>query len=980
MISIKGLNKFFNKGRQNEIHVLNDINLELPDKGLVAIYGKSGCGKTTLLNVIGGLDKFAGGNILIREEPITKNTDDIRNKYIGYIFQNYNLNSSESCYDNIAAALILCGITDEQEIEKRVMAALRCVDMEKYKKRTPDTLSGGQQQRIAIARAIVKNPSVILADEPTGNLDEANTVMIMDLLKSISQDHLVLLVTHEANLVDYYCDTVIKLEDGRVVSIRNNEDAYGFEARDKNHIYLGEMTKTSLADGNVHAEYYGEKPEAPINIRIINNNGQLFVQLGTEKIRVVDKGSEIKIIDDIYREKTGGKDAVKKIDLSQLPSIESAKTGRLFTIKSSIKSGYKANFKNNKKGKKLLRGCLCLFAVVIVFMTAVFGTSLKKIFNASDAYNHNVYYVVTNGAEDSKKINEAMQSGKAGIDYVRLTKGFLLENNEVEFRPGTFESFTQFEYENSLKTNAVYLGESLIKEKTLIIGKKDNLAMDEMVITTAVADKLLEKASLGYIDEYSDLLGMITTSLYVESVFPVIVGIVESDEPAIYINEMSLAKYVMGFVSSLRVQSAKDYGYDVKLGETVLIMKAKALSNQEKLPDKGEKIMIHNVELTVTEILQVHTNYEEWLAVQGIVKDERNEFFVKIASRLYPDATEDEIKNIINKLETENYFEYYDYIYAEIDDFYREYLSYEPSNYDIWLYLEKGVENAKYMMLPTDYFKAVEYKELYGRYPTLKELEQVYESLPYVEETLKADRERYSNEFYERGGGTGFSEWVYLVSDEDYISFSKQIGETHESVSNVYLYLDMSQESLYREDSVNYDATYTAIHSSNPSATEKWLESEMQEGTYITPEYIFKLLIKEEAPTIIANLISMSVVFVLMCICMYFIMRSSLMNRIKEIGVYRAIGVSRKNLMFRFMIEAFVLASLTILIGYLFVSGFIITCFSLSSLMSRIFYYPVWMALIILVILYGVSLLFGTLPVMSLLKKTPSEIIAKYDI
>ena len=247
MISIKGLNKFFNKGRQNEIHVLNDINLELPDKGLVAIYGKSGCGKTTLLNVIGGLDKFAGGNILIQEEPITKNTDDIRNKYIGYIFQNYNLNSSESCYDNIAAALILCGITDEQEIEKRVMAALRCVDMEKYKKRTPDTLSGGQQQRIAIARAIVKNPSVILADEPTGNLDEANTVMIMDLLKSISQDHLVLLVTHEANLVDYYCDTVIKLEDGRVVSIRNNEDAYGFEARDKNHIYLGEMTKTSLA-------------------------------------------------------------------------------------------------------------------------------------------------------------------------------------------------------------------------------------------------------------------------------------------------------------------------------------------------------------------------------------------------------------------------------------------------------------------------------------------------------------------------------------------------------------------------------------------------------------------------------------------------------------------------------------------------------------------------------------------------------------
>jgi ABC-type lipoprotein export system ATPase subunit len=241
MIKLQGLHKYFNKGRQNEIHVINDISLELPEKGMVAIFGKSGCGKTTLLNVIGGLDSFASGSLTIEGQDVRRNTDVIRNRYIGYIFQNYNLNKSETCFENVADALRLCGMTDADEIESRVMAALSNVGMDKYRSHTPDTLSGGQQQRIAIARAIVKNPRIILADEPTGNLDEANTVMIMDLLKQIARDHLVLLVTHEANLVDYYCDTVVELSDGCVVSVKKNTAANVFAARDKNDVYLGEL-------------------------------------------------------------------------------------------------------------------------------------------------------------------------------------------------------------------------------------------------------------------------------------------------------------------------------------------------------------------------------------------------------------------------------------------------------------------------------------------------------------------------------------------------------------------------------------------------------------------------------------------------------------------------------------------------------------------------------------------------------------------
>ena len=124
----------------------------------------------------------------------------------------------------------------------------------------------------------------------------------------------------------------------------------------------------------------------------------------------------------------------------------------------------------------------------------------------------------------------------------------------------------------------------------------------------------------------------------------------------------------------------------------------------------------------------------------------------------------------------------------------------------------------------------------------------------------------------------------------------------------------------------------------------------------------------------------MAVIIVLMSVCMYFIMRSSLMNRIKEVGIYRAIGVSKKNLVFKFFIEAIVLTTLTVLIGYILTSGFLFLCLGMSSMIAEIFCYPVWLAGAVLAILYAISLFFGTLPILSLLRKTPSEILAKYDI
>ena len=184
MIKLEKVNKYFNRRRKNEIHIIQDTSLELEDKGLVAILGQSGSGKTTLLNVIGGLDKVNKGSIYINGEKITQRRvgtiDRIRNLNIGYV----------------AIALRMIGIKNKKEIQKRVNYVLEAVGMIRYRNRLATMLSGGEKQRIAIARALVKNPSIVIADEPTGNLDSKNSLEIMNIIKAISKEKLVILVTH----------------------------------------------------------------------------------------------------------------------------------------------------------------------------------------------------------------------------------------------------------------------------------------------------------------------------------------------------------------------------------------------------------------------------------------------------------------------------------------------------------------------------------------------------------------------------------------------------------------------------------------------------------------------------------------------------------------------------------------------------------------------------------------------------------------
>ena len=244
MLELKNITKIYKTGTFTQ-KALNKVSINFRENEFVSILGPSGSGKTTLLNIVGGLDKYDSGDLIINETSTKKykdrDWDTYRNHRIGFIFQSYNLIPHQSVLSNVELALTLSGVS-KKERKKRAKNALKEVGLSDHIHKRPNQLSGGQMQRVAIARALINNPDILLADEPTGALDSETSVQIMNLLKKISKDKLVIMVTHNPDLAKEYSNRIISLKDGEVTN-----DTNPYDGKEKINSKQGKNKKTSMS-------------------------------------------------------------------------------------------------------------------------------------------------------------------------------------------------------------------------------------------------------------------------------------------------------------------------------------------------------------------------------------------------------------------------------------------------------------------------------------------------------------------------------------------------------------------------------------------------------------------------------------------------------------------------------------------------------------------------------------------------------------
>ena len=553
MIRIEKVNKYFNRFRKNSNHVINNTTLTLEDTGLVALLGPSGSGKTTLLNAIGGLDKINSGKIYINDKKISGHNiyriDKLRNLNIGYIFQDYKLVDNMSVYDNVALSLRTIGVKDKKEIDKRVSYVLERVGMYRYRKRPASMLSGGERQRVGIARAIVKNPNIIIADEPTGNLDSKNSLEVMNIIKKISEDRLVILVTHEVNLAKFYASRIIEIEDGRVVNDYINDHEDNLDYSIDNNIYLKDI-KNNTKDNKLGIDVYRDK-ESNLNIQIVLKGNNIFIKsLDDRKIEVVDDNSSIEFIDDHY--KTLAKKDLNSIDFDYnvLKHNSRIRYSSIFNPITFITNGF----------KKVLEYSLIKKLLLIGFFLSGFFIMMSASRIAANLTIHDKDFVDTNKNYLKVHVEKIVYD-----DYYKLKNNpnvnyVIPGNSKVTFKLKV-DDFYQTAQTNSTITGSLS-SVSMLNSNDIILGRmpeNDN----EIVIDKMVIDQLKKAMNITKmigLNKNKDFLNRDAIITNVPNF--TIVGITDLESPSIYADESKFINILYNNVNENNYDYTGDYEED----------------------------------------------------------------------------------------------------------------------------------------------------------------------------------------------------------------------------------------------------------------------------------------------------------------------------------------------------------------------------------------------------------------------------------
>ena len=535
MIKIDKVNKYYNKGKANQIHVINNTSMTLPDKGIVCLLGPSGCGKTTLLNAIGGLDKVDHGTITIDGQRITRfssnKIDSIRNARIGYIFQNFNLLDDRTVFENVAIALRMIGIRDNTTVTARVRYCLEKVGIDQYRSKLAGSLSGGQRQRVAIARAIVKNPSIIIADEPTGNLDSANTLEIMNIIKTISKERLVILVTHERNIAEFYSDHVAEMKDGKIVKAYNNDSSRFLDYQLENKIYLRDMAvHKGFRQDDVNVDIYSDE-ERQADIKVVIRGNNLYINTGG-RLNVVDESANIEMVDEHYTAMDESYFEENDFDYTAcLPSKYKARYTSVYRLSNMLSSGWKT-----VKGFKRIRKFLLLgfvFAAMFAFLAVsnVMGVIDVKPVDYRTTNGNYITIPNTSKTEDLLNVVEGLE-----------TVAFVLPGETKKMVTLPMDDYLQTSYAQEDLGVSVVLTSVLTPEQ-LVAGTMPADPHD-VVIDKALIDEFLRDKNGLYIglDTMEEFLGRRLTVPNLDDYR--IVGISDTQSPSMFVDQ-SQAMYIL---------------------------------------------------------------------------------------------------------------------------------------------------------------------------------------------------------------------------------------------------------------------------------------------------------------------------------------------------------------------------------------------------------------------------------------------------
>ena len=543
MISIQNLNKTYDKGRFSANKVLHDVSFTLPETGFVCILGPSGCGKTSLLNAIGGLDRFDDGTLRSGEAEVSRYGTALyeaeRNRSFGYIFQNYYLLMDHTVAYNVYLGLHSLDLSHAEKL-RRVRQALKAVEMEHYLRRTVGELSGGQQQRVAIARALARKPRVIFADEPTGNLDEANTLNICTLLRRISKTSLVVMVTHEERIADFFADRIIRLKEGRIDTDTDSWDRSGITTDTAKTLYAGDYQGQTLDTQGLCLNLLREEDAPPVNLTVVALKDRIVIKLDDSRAITCGKPADSPALLEGSRPTLTLEQlehAAEEVPLFTHEAQHQTRAGQGLTFGMQLKEALRlCGGKDLKKWS--LRLFLVLMAVLTVFVVSDYCTLASidpEDFITSDSHVLELSLkrgpvLHPDGGALTTMTREYLQYlRQSGQDFSYVPAVALTPYYSVSF-------FHQMEKVDMKLLHFSYAPLSALDSSKLIYGRMPQNSQ-EIVIDRWVLEKAMEKEGILQ-NGISDVSYFLDQQLSYPKISynPTIVGICDSGEPALYMD------------------------------------------------------------------------------------------------------------------------------------------------------------------------------------------------------------------------------------------------------------------------------------------------------------------------------------------------------------------------------------------------------------------------------------------------------------